>query len=71
MPQGWEEMYRQAMFETDQHKVVGKIDLAIPVLCARLKDLDSTPERLPERQRISDALLTLDTIRRIELKTHI
>jgi hypothetical protein len=71
MPQGWEAVYRQAMIETDQHKLIGKIDLAIPVLRARLEDLGSSPERLPERQRVSDALLTLDTIRRIELKTQV
>jgi hypothetical protein len=71
MPRGWEDAYRQAMFETDQHKLIGKVDLAIPVLRARLQDLGSSPERLTERQRVSDALLTLDTIRRIELKTQI
>ena len=71
MPQGWEAMYRQAMVETDQHKLIGKIDLAISVLRTCLQELDSSPERLTERQRISDALLTLDTIRRIELKTQV
>jgi hypothetical protein len=69
--QGWEAVYRQAMFETDQHKLIGKIDLAIPVLRARLQELDSADELLTERQRISDALLTLDTVRRVELKTHV
>jgi hypothetical protein len=59
------------MVENDHHKLIGKIDLAIPVLRARLQELDSADELLTERQRISDALLTLDTVRRIELKTHV
>jgi hypothetical protein len=68
MPQSWEAVYRQAMIETDHHKLIDKIDLAIPVLRACLEELDSSTERLTERQGISDALLTLDTVRRIELK---
>jgi hypothetical protein len=71
MAQGWEAVYREAMVELDQDKLVGKIELAIPLLRARLEEIDSSPERLTERQRISDALLTLDTIRRIELKTQV
>jgi hypothetical protein len=71
MPQSWEAVYRQAVLETDQHKLIGKIDLAIPVLRACLRELDSSPQCLNERQRISDALLTLDMIRRVELKTQV
>jgi len=71
MQQGWEEVYLRAMIETDQDRLMGKIDLAIPVLRSRLQELDFSPERRSERQRITDALLTLDTIRRIELKTQV
>jgi len=68
MPQSWEAAYRQAMVETDRFRLIGKIDLAIPVLRACLEELESSAERLAERQRISDALLTLDMVRRVELK---
>jgi hypothetical protein len=66
--QSWEEAYRAAMLETDQHKLMDKIAFAIPVLGAALSELESTPEQSIERQRISDALRTLDMIRRVELK---
>lgn len=68
MPQEWEAAYRAAMLETDQHKLIGRIDSAMTVLRASLLELDASLEHLSERQRISDALRTLDMIRRIELK---
>jgi hypothetical protein len=71
MPQSWEAVYLQAMVEPDHDKLIGKINLAIPELRACLKELASSPERVIQRQRILDALLTLDTIRRIELKTKV
>jgi hypothetical protein len=68
MTQDWKEVYRAAVLETDQHKLVDKIDLAISVLTERLLDASSSPEHRSERQRIEDALRTLDVIRRIELQ---
>jgi len=40
MPQDWEAMYRQAMVETNQHQLIGKIDFAVPVLRTCLQELD-------------------------------
>lgn len=68
MRQDWEEAYRAAVLETDHHKLAEKIDLAITVLRQCLKESSSPPERSSERQRIEDALRTLDMIRRIELQ---
>jgi hypothetical protein len=65
---GWEETYRAAVLETDQNKLIDKIDFAIAALGASLAELDSAPERSAERRRILDALCTLDMIRRVELK---
>lgn len=65
---GWEEAYRAAMLETDQNKLMEKIDFAVAALGASLSELASAPERSTERQRIKDALCTLDMIRRVELK---
>jgi hypothetical protein len=67
MLQDWEGAYRAAVLETDEHKLMGKIDSAMAVLRACLLELDSSPEHFDERQRISDALRTLEMIRRIEL----
>jgi hypothetical protein len=71
MPQGWEAVYRQAVLETDDQRLAGKIDSAIPLLQACLLELDSSPLHFVERQRISDALRTLNMIRRIELKIQV
>jgi hypothetical protein len=71
MPKNLEAAYRAAMFETDHDKLIDEIDSAIPVLLTRLQELDSSFEHLRERQRISDALRTLDMLRRIELKNQV
>jgi hypothetical protein len=69
MTQDWEGAYRAAVLETDQHKLMGKIDWAMKVLRACLLELASSPEASGEMERIADALRTLDVIRRVELKT--
>lgn len=68
MPQPWEEPYRAAVLETDQRKLADKIDTANIILWQRLLELGCSADRSQERQRVTDALLTLDMIRRIELK---
>jgi hypothetical protein len=65
---GWEQPYRAAMLETDANKLMEKIDFAVAALGASLSELASAPDRSAERQRIKDALCTLDMIRRSELK---
>ena len=68
MYQDWEEAYRAAVLETDHNKLMDKIDSATTVLRKSLLEASSPPEHLGERQRIEDALRTLDTIRRTELQ---
>jgi hypothetical protein len=68
MVQDWERAYRAAMLETDQRKLVGKIDSATEVLRACLLELGSSNEETSETERIADALRTLELIRRVELE---
>jgi hypothetical protein len=63
MPQHWEEAYRAAVLETDRDKLADRIDLAMAVLRACLREIRCSRER----QRIEDAVRTLDLIRRTEL----
>ena len=66
--QPWEETYRAAVLETDQRQLADKIDAAKTILGQRLLELGSSSDRIQERQRVTDALRTLDMIRRIEFK---
>ena len=68
MPQDWEEAYRWAVLETNGHKLADKIDLAMTLLRECLLETSSSPQHHSERQRMEDALRTLDMIRRIELR---
>jgi hypothetical protein len=68
MYQDWEEAYRAAVLETDHNKLIDKMDSATTVLRKSLLEASSPPAHLGERQRIKDALRTLDMIRRIELQ---
>jgi hypothetical protein len=63
----WEGAYRAAMLETDQRKLIGKIDSATGVLRACLLELGSSPKESGETERIADALRTLELIRQVEL----
>jgi hypothetical protein len=66
----WEAVYRDAVLETDHRKLISKIEAANIILCQRVAELGSSNRygQREERQRLSNALLTLDTIRRIELR---
>ena len=68
MYRDWEEAYRAAVLETDHNRLIDKIDSATTVLRKSLLEASSPPEHLGERQRIEDALRTLDMIRRTELQ---
>jgi hypothetical protein len=68
MNQPWEEVYRAAVLEPDNLKLAGKLDAASVVLMQRLLELGSSSGHAGERRRLIDALLTLDMIRRIEVK---
>ena len=64
----WECIYQDAMLETNNQKLAEKINIATGVLESRLSGLGSSPDDLRQKQRIEDALRTLDAVRRIELK---
>jgi len=69
MTRDWEGEYRAAVLETDRHNLLGKIDRARNALRACLLELASSPAASGEKERIADALRTLDVIRRVELET--
>ena len=75
----WERAYREAVLETDPQKLAGKLDAAAAILRDRSSELNlglgSAAAPAPdgqqigrEKQQISDALRTLETIRKIEFK---
>jgi len=66
MARDWESAYREAVLETDPDKIIGRIDKARTMVCACLLELDASGGHVPERQRLIDALSTLDLIRRVE-----
>jgi hypothetical protein len=68
MSEDWEGAYLAAVLETDHRKLMGKIDSAMVVLRACLLELGSSSNENDETQRIADALLTLEVIRRSELQ---
>jgi hypothetical protein len=68
MHRGWEEAYRAAVLETDNRQLIDRIDSARTVLRESLLEANSSLEHISERQRIEDALRTLDMIRRIQLQ---
>jgi hypothetical protein len=68
MPRDWESAYREAVLETDPDRIIGKIDRARTMLCARLLELDASGEPVHEKKRLMEALSTLELIKRVELK---
>jgi hypothetical protein len=68
MQRDWESAYREAVLETDPGRIIGKIDMARVAVAASLSELETLGEHEIERQRLIDALSTLELIRRVELK---
>jgi hypothetical protein len=66
----WQEPYLEALMETDQRKLAGRVDLAERTIFLRLKEIQSSSKRHSEEQAIEDALRALTFLRReIEFKT--
>jgi hypothetical protein len=64
----WEELYVAAVLETDPEKAANRINTAQDALRERWQALRQTPlARDPERQRVEDAIRTLNMIRANEL----
>ena len=69
-PHLWEELYTAAVLETDPGKVADRIDKAQDALRERLHTLRQLPlARDRERQRLEDAIRTLNMIRATELQS--
>ena len=68
-PQLWEELYTAAVLETDPSKVADRIDQAQDAVRERLYTLYQLPlAHIRERQRLEDAIRTLNMIRATELQ---
>lgn len=68
-PITWEELYAAAVLETDPEKISERINLAQDALRNRWGILQKLPlARDRERQRIEDAIRTLNLIRQTELQ---
>jgi hypothetical protein len=68
--QPWEELYVAAVLESDPARVVDRINLAQDALRERWQMLCQAPRaRDRERQRVEDAMRTLNLIRQTELRT--
>jgi hypothetical protein len=68
-PMPWEELYAAAVLETDPEKISERINLAQDALRDRWRDLQKLPlARERERQRVEDAIRTLNLIRQTELE---
>ena len=68
--QFWEELYVAAVLESDPAKVAARIDQAQGALRERWQILCKAPRaRDRERQRVEDAMRTLNLIRDTELRT--
>jgi len=65
----WEELYVAAVLETDPNKIVEKISLAQDALRERWHELRQVPlARDREKQRVEDAIRTLNLLRLNELE---
>ena len=65
----WEDLYVAAVLETDPNKIVEKISLAQDALRERWHELREVPlARDREKQRVEDAIRTLNMIRVTELE---
>ena len=67
----WQGPYLEALMETDQRKLAGRVDLAERTIFLRLKAIQSSSKRRLEEQAIEDALRALTLLRRetAEFKT--
>lgn len=59
----------EALMETDQGKLVGRIDVAERKIFLRLKEIQSSSKRRSEEQAIEDALRGLTSLRRETLES--
>jgi len=69
-PKDWEELYAAAVLETDPTKAVNRINTAQHALRERWHALSQEPiAHDRERERVEDAMRTLNLIRETELES--
>ena len=56
----WQGPYMEALMETDQEKLVGRVDFAERAIFLRLKEIQSSSKRRSEEQAIENAFDGLD-----------
>jgi hypothetical protein len=64
MSKRWEELYANALLETDEQKLADRIDAAMSVLGDSLRQLGNSPEDIRDKLWIEDALRTLRVLRK-------
>jgi hypothetical protein len=64
----WQGPYMEALMETDQEKLVGRVDFAERAIFLRLKEIQSSSKRRSEEQAIENALMGLTLLRRETLE---
>lgn len=64
MSESWEQLYAEALLETDPRKLGGRIDQAASALRKSMQEPGSSSAELPEQQWIQDALRTLEFLRK-------
>jgi hypothetical protein len=60
----WQMPYLEALMETNQHKLVGRVDLAETAILLRLNAMKVSSESRTEEQALEDALSGLSVLRR-------
>ena len=64
----WQGPYLEALMETDQRKLVGRVDFAERAILGRLKEIQSSSKRHTEELAIEDALRGLTFLKRETLE---
>jgi hypothetical protein len=59
----WRDLYLQALFETDKHKVCNRIAAAERALLFREHELFNGPQNITEREAVNTALHALHALR--------
>ena len=64
----WHQLYEAAVLELDAKRLKERIDAAIAAINERLKTLEPLIDHPAEHQMLTDAVQTLEALRRNELK---
>jgi hypothetical protein len=65
----WRGPYMEALMETDQGKLVGRVEFAERTIFLRLKEIQSSSKRRSEEQAIENALMGLTLLRKETLES--